>query len=91
MKEEGGRGPDYVQDCTGRDRRTFSHGMILNSNGHYLRPQRYAFKICTSHYQDKVNISRQGYTPFASFVDSNGEDDLCHGLSSATQIPTMED
>lgn len=28
--------------------------------------------------------------PIASFVNSNGEDDLFHGLLSATQISTMQ-
>ena len=32
MKKEGGRGPDYVQECTGHTLRGFSHGMTLNSN-----------------------------------------------------------
>ena len=49
--------------------------------------------LWTSHYQAKVTTSHQGHTPVANFVDSDGEDDLFHGLLSATEIsgaPTME-
>ena len=41
----------------------------------------------------KVTISHQGHTPIANFVDSDWEDDLFHGLLSATKIsgaPAME-
>lgn len=31
-RKEGRRGPDYLGNCTGRYRRSFSHGMILNSD-----------------------------------------------------------
>lgn len=49
--------------------------------------------LWTSHYQDKVAISHQRHTPIANFVVSDGEDDLFHGLLSATEIsgvPAME-
>lgn len=32
IKEEGGRGPDYVQARTGHALRSFSHGMTVNSS-----------------------------------------------------------
>ena len=42
MDEEGGRGPDYVQERTGHTLRYFSHGsshgMTLHSNNHNLAP-----------------------------------------------------
>ena len=31
-KEDGRESPDYVHECTGRNRRCLSHGMIPNSD-----------------------------------------------------------